>query len=76
MWLGGTKALWTLGDGAKAAPLFYRYGMAAKTPLTRSKGLFWAGRAASNAGDRNEATRYWELAAKYADQYYGQLAIA
>ena len=24
MWLGGTKALWSLGDGARAAPLFWR----------------------------------------------------
>ena len=39
MWLGGTKALWSLGDGTQAAPLFYRYGTAAKTPLTRSKGF-------------------------------------
>ena len=52
MWLGGTKALWSMGDGAQAAPLFYRYGTAAKTPLTRSKGFYWAGRAASRAGDR------------------------
>lgn len=75
MWLGGTKALWSLGDGNTAAPLFYRYGMAAKTPLTRSKGLFWAGRAASQAGDRAAAERYWNQAAQYADQYYGQLAL-
>jgi len=29
VWLGGTEALWKLGDGAAAAPLFYRYGAAA-----------------------------------------------
>ena len=75
MWLGGTKALWTMGDGRSAAPLFYRYGMAAKTPLTRSKGLYWAGRAAQQAGDRAEAERYYALAGQYADQYYGQLAL-
>ena len=27
-----------------AAPLFYRYGAAAQTPQTRSKGFYWAGR--------------------------------
>lgn len=37
-WLGGTQALWNLGDGAAAAPLFYRYGAAAQTPQTKSKG--------------------------------------
>ena len=76
MWLGGTKALWSLGDGAQAAPLFYRYGAAAKTPLTRSKGFYWAGRAAAKAGDRAEAQRYWDMAAAYPDYYYGQLALS
>ncbi|WP_428027726.1 transglycosylase SLT domain-containing protein [Altererythrobacter sp.] len=75
MWLGGTKALWSLGDGARAAPLFYRYGMAAKTPLTRSKGLYWAGRAARQAGKQADAERYFTAASQYADQYYGQLAL-
>ena len=76
MWLGGTKALWSLGDGARAAPLFYRYGTAAKTPLTRSKGFYWAGRAAARAGDRAEAERYWQMAADFPDWYYGQLALS
>ncbi|MEX0343153.1 MAG: transglycosylase SLT domain-containing protein, partial [Erythrobacter sp.] len=76
MWLGGTKALWSLGDGRQAAPLFYRYGTAAKTPLTRSKGFFWAGRAAAKAGDRAGAERYWAMAAEYPDWYYGQLALS
>ncbi len=76
MWLGGTQALWSLGDGARAAPLFYRYGTGAKTPLTRSKGFYWAGRAAARAGDRAEAQRYWNMAAEYPGWYYGQLALS
>lgn len=76
MWLGGTKALWSLSDGARAAPLFYRYGSAGRTPLTRSKGFYWAGRAAARAGDRAEAERYWDMAAAYPDYYYGQLALS
>ena len=75
MWLGGTKALGTLGDGRRAAPLFYRYGTAARTPQTRSKGFYWAGRASAQAGDGAEAARYFQLAAKYPDQYYGMLAL-
>jgi len=75
MWLGGTKALNSLGDAAAAAPLFYRYGAAARTPPTRSKGFYWAGRAATQAGDAAGATRYFELAAQYGDQFYGQLAL-
>jgi len=75
MWLGGTKALWTLGDGARAAPLFWRYGNAARTPQTRSKGFYWAGRAMAKAGNAEEARRYFLLAAAYPENFYGQLAL-
>jgi soluble lytic murein transglycosylase len=76
MWLGGTRALWDLGDGATAAPLFARYGDAAKTPLTKAKGYYWAGRAARQAGDQAGAVRWFEMAARWPDYYYGQLALA
>lgn len=75
MWLGGTKALWSLGDGNRAAPLFWRYGAAARTPQTRSKGFYWAGRAAAQGGNQTEAVRYFEMAAQNPDQYYGMLAL-
>lgn len=75
MWLGGTKALYELGDGIRAAALFWRYGAAARTPQTRSKGFYWAGRAMVRAGNAAEATRYFELAAVYPEQFYGQLAL-
>lgn len=75
MWLGGTKALWSMGDGRRAAPLFHRYGMAARSPQTRAKGFYWAGRALAQAGDRAGANRYFEMAAQYPDQYYGMLAL-
>ena len=76
MWLGGTRALWDMGDGTTAAPLFQRYGDTAKTPLTKAKGYFWAGRAARQAGNQADATRYFEMAARWPDYYYGQLALA
>jgi soluble lytic murein transglycosylase len=75
MWLGGTRALNSLGDGAKAAPLFWRYGAAARTPQTRAKGFYWAGRAMAQSGNAAEATRYFEMAAIYPDQFYGLLAL-
>lgn len=76
MWLGGTRALWNLGDGMVAAPLFQRYGDAAKTPLTKAKGYYWAGRAARQVGNNDEASRYFEMAARWPDYYYGQLALS
>ncbi|WP_338445365.1 transglycosylase SLT domain-containing protein [Pelagerythrobacter marensis] len=75
MWLGGTKALWTMGDGNGAAPLFYRYGAAARTPQTRSKGFYWAGLASHRAGNAAEAQRYWLMAAQYPEYFYGLLAL-
>lgn len=75
MWLGGTNALWKLGDGTRAAPLFYRYGSAAQTPQTRSKGFYWAGLAAQRAGNSADAQRYYTEAASYPDRFYGQLAL-
>ncbi|MET0180083.1 MAG: lytic transglycosylase domain-containing protein [Novosphingobium sp.] len=75
VWLGGTQALWTLNDPASAAPLFYRYGAAARTPQTRSKGFYWAGLAADRARDAASAQRSYELAAQYPDFFYGQLAL-
>ncbi|MEN9682338.1 MAG: hypothetical protein RLZZ427_89 [Pseudomonadota bacterium] len=75
VWLGGTKALWSLGNGAQAAPLFWRYGAAGRTPQTRSKGFYWAGRALARSGDAAGAQRYFELAAAYPDQFYGMLAL-
>ncbi len=75
MWLGGTKALQSLGNGSQAAPLFWRYGAAARTPQTRSKGFYWAGRAMAQAGNKSEADRYFGLAAAYPDQFYGMLAL-
>ncbi|MGH6787675.1 MAG: lytic transglycosylase domain-containing protein [Novosphingobium sp.] len=75
MWLGGSRALNALGDAGSAAPLFWRYGAAAKTPQTRSKGFYWAGRAMARAGNPAEANRYFEMAAVYPTQFYGQLAL-
>ncbi len=75
VWLGGSKALNVLGDGARAATLFWRYGAAARTPQTRAKGFYWAGRAAQRAGDRAGAQRYFEAAAQYPDQFHGMLAV-
>jgi soluble lytic murein transglycosylase len=75
MWIGGTSALFQLRDPDAAALLFYRYGTAARTPMTRSKGFYWAGRALAQAGRESEAKRYFEQAAQYPNQYYGLLAL-
>jgi soluble lytic murein transglycosylase len=74
-WLGGTQALWILHDPARAAALFYRYGAAGRTPQTRAKGFYWAGRALTQAGQGDAARRYFVSAAAFPDQFYGMLAL-
>ncbi len=75
MWLAGQKALLQMSDPRAAAPLFWRYGAAARTPQTRSKGFYWAGRAMAQAGDMRGAERYYAAAGAYPDQFYGMLAL-
>jgi soluble lytic murein transglycosylase len=74
VFLGGTAAFSKLGMPAQAVPLFERYANAAKSGQTRSKGLYWAGRAAEAAGDQARAASYYEQAAQYFDHFHGQLA--
>ena len=75
MWLGGTQALFQLRDATSAAQAFWRYGTAARTPMTRAKGMYWAGRALASEGKADDATRYFTEAARYPNQYYGLLAL-
>lgn len=73
-WLAGTTALNRLGRPADAIRMFDLYARAARSPQTRSKGLYWAGRAAEAAGRANIARSYFESAAALFDQFYGQLS--
>ncbi|WOE74471.1 lytic transglycosylase domain-containing protein [Alterisphingorhabdus coralli] len=74
-WLAGTTALQKQRQPAKAVGMFARYGNAAQTPQTRSKGFYWAGKAAAEAGDTAQAEKYFSMAAQYDDHFYGQLAV-
>ncbi len=73
-WLGGTAALKRLGRPEDALRLFARYAAAAKSPQSRSKGQYWAGRAAEAAGRQTDAKAWLGQAATHYDQFYGQLA--
>src|SRR3546814_10587533 len=55
--------------------MFQRYAEAARSPQTISKGYYWAGRAAQDAGDATQANLFLVRAGAYADQFYGQLAL-
>ncbi|RXD05632.1 lytic transglycosylase domain-containing protein [Sphingomonas sp. UV9] len=73
-WLGGRAAMKQLGRPADAMTLFDRYARGSRSPQVRSKGYYWAGRAAEAAGLAPQAAAFYGQAAGYRDQYYGQLA--
>lgn len=73
-WLGGMAALEKLAQPLDAVRMFELYGNAAKSPQTRAKGFYWAGRAAEQAGRKDLSTLYYTQAAEYFDQFHGQLA--
>ena len=74
-WLAGSTAFYNLNRPTDAVTMFRRYADAAKSPQTRSKGYYWAGRAALQAGDAATANSYFGQAGAYPDQFYGQLAL-
>jgi soluble lytic murein transglycosylase len=74
-WLAGTTALKKLGRPRDAMEMFRLYSTGAKSPQTRSKGLYWAGKAAQSAGDGALAKRYFTDASVYFDYFHGQLAL-
>jgi soluble lytic murein transglycosylase len=73
-WLAGTAAN-KLGRFADAARMFDRYGRAARSSQTRTKGFYWAARSAFNAGQKAQSDAWLEQAAASPDQFYGQLAL-
>lgn len=73
-WLAGTAAN-KLGRHADASRMFDRYGRAARSSQTRTKGFYWAARSAFNAGQQAQSNSWLEQAAASPDQFYGQLAL-
>jgi len=74
-WMAGSAALNKLGQPRDAALMFERYARAARSPQTRSKGFYWAARAAAAAGQPAQSSAMLEQAAANPDQFYGQLSI-
>ncbi|MEO5938412.1 MAG: lytic transglycosylase domain-containing protein [Sphingomonas sp.] len=74
VWLAGQTAMKRLGRPADAAPMFVRYTGGSRSTALKSKGFYWAGRAAEAAARSDEAKTYIGRAATYRDQFYGQLA--
>jgi soluble lytic murein transglycosylase len=74
-WLAAQLAYKDLRRPAEAVRLYRAYGEAARSAQTRTKGFYWAGRAALAAGDRSGANAHFADAAQHYDQFYGQLSL-
>lgn len=74
-WLAGTVALDRMNRPASAIAMFDRYARAGRSLQVQTKGDYWAGRAALEAGRLQEANDYFQRAAAYPDLFYGQLAL-
>lgn len=73
-WLAGWLALRKLARPLDAVAHFQRVTAAARTPLSQSRGNYWAGRALEAAGQDDAARRAYAEAALHPDYFYGQLA--
>lgn len=73
-WLAGWIALRRLNRPDDAAVNFQRFLAAVNTPVSRSRGEYWLGRAEKARGDQKAATAAFKRATSYFDYFYGQLA--
>lgn len=74
--LAGWIALQYLNDTDTAFRHFKTLEAGVSTPISRSRGAYWMGRAAEAAGRRDEAAAHYTKAAAHSTTFYGQLAIA
>jgi soluble lytic murein transglycosylase len=73
-WLAGSLAIRALDRPAEAVALFDKYSKGGRSLQVLTKGAYWAGRAAAQAGQLQVATAHFNKAAAYPDLFYGQLA--
>jgi soluble lytic murein transglycosylase len=74
-WTAGTVALERMNRGRDAMALFDRYAGAGRSLQVKTKGWYWAGRAASQSGDPLRSRSYFERASATPELFYGQLAL-
>lgn len=73
-WLAGWIALSFLKQPKRAYEHFTRLYEGVASPISLSRGAYWAGTAALKLGRKDWAQRWFELAAKHGTAFYGQLA--
>ena len=73
-WLAGFLALRVNGRPEAAMQHFTRFNQIVQTPISRSRGDYWLGRAEKARGNAAAAKAAFTRAADHFDSFYGQLA--
>jgi soluble lytic murein transglycosylase len=73
-WVSGWLALRFVNEPWRAFEHFEKIYKNSNSPLSRSRGAYWAGRASEALKHGEVATQWYEVAATYKETYYGQLA--
>ncbi len=74
-WLAGSASYGGLRNPSNAIAMFERYSRGGRSAQVATKGLYWAGRAATSAGRLAEANGYFARSAAFPETFYGQLAL-
>jgi soluble lytic murein transglycosylase len=74
--LAGFIALRFMKDPKAALEHFTRLYGKVNFPVSKSRGAYWAGRAAKELNKEADATRWFTEAARHVTTFYGQLAVA
>lgn len=73
-WLAGWISLAFLNKPKEALDHFRSLYAGVSSPISRSRGAFWAGESLSALGNNTEARQWYARAAKFSATFYGQLA--
>lgn len=74
LWLDGWIKLEFLDNAKDAYSAFYHMHDAVKSPVSKARAAYWAGRAARKSGNEDAAREWFSTAAKHPTTFYGQLA--
>lgn len=74
--MAGWLALRYLNKPDVAFQHFVNLYKVVETPVSKTRGSYWAGRALADMGNMEEAAKWYRDAAQYQTVYYGQIAAA
>lgn len=75
-WLSGWLALRFVNKPWEAFEHFEKLYKNVKSPISKSRGAYWSGRASEALGHPKIASQWYQVAGRYGETFYGQLARA